>query len=322
MIINLFYLSPNTTGGWVTFTAHLMMSLREQGHEVYLFKIGNNSELNDRPFGYGIKYRNVTADEAVRVAKFKDRKSLVVAVQKNYAEVSEALLSVGAKAVLHDPTELRAGFALRAPVAPWVIRRAVLRQVPGSVFIRHPYVRRPAPPKLPKKRGAVSTSRIDFDKHTEIILDANRLGAGIEIRGFENRLYTKFKIMPKYPEWVQSVAAYPRDADAAYELLLKAKFMVDMSLIKGDGGGTQYTFLEAWDAGAVPIIHVDWILPKDDMVVAGNCLVASDGAHLASVLKQATGATIAPLVEAGYKSLRRHAPKIIVPQVVEWLNAR
>ena len=316
-MINLFYLSPNTTGGWVTFTAHLMMSLQEQGHAVALYKVGNNTERTQRPFGYGVFYRNVTADDAVKLAK--DGPSAVVAVQKNFADVAAALLRAGAKAVLHDPTELSAGFAVEAPRAPWVIRRAVQRQVQGSVFIRHPYVRRPAPARPPKKRGVVSTSRIDFDKHTEILLDANRLGAGIEIRGFENRLYTKFKILPKYPEWVQSVAAYPRDADAAYELLSRAKFMVDMSLIKGDGGGTQYTFLEAWDAGAVPIINTGWVLKGDDMVPDKNCLTAYDGKSLLRAVKTRD---VAHLVEAGYKALKRHAPKTIVPQVLEWINAR
>ena len=38
--------------------------------------------------------------------------------------------------------------------------------------------------------------------------------------------------MPKYPEWEQSKAAYPRDKDAAFNLLRRAVFSVDMSAIK------------------------------------------------------------------------------------------
>ena len=141
----------------------------------------------------------------------------------------------------------------------------------------------------------------------------------MDIRGFENRLYTRFKIVPKYPEWTQSAAHYDRqDPAAAFNLLLPCKFMVDMSLIKGDGGGTQYTTLEAWDAGTVPIIQADWLLPRDDMAAAGNCLAVTDALHLADTLRRAKD--VAPLVEAGYRQLRKHAPKIIIPQVMEWLN--
>lgn len=316
-MINLFYLSPNTTGGWVTFTAHLMESLASVGEDVRLYKVGNNTERTTRPFGYGIGYQNLNREDAVAAAR-RDP-SIVVAVQKNYNDAALGLIAAGAQVVLHDPTELTAGLAGARLYAPWVIRRAVQRQVPGSVFIRHPYVRRPAPVKPPKKRGAVSISRIDFDKHTEIILDANRLGARIDIRGFENRLYTKFKIMPNYPEWEQSVAHYPRDADAAFKLLLGAKFMVDMSLIKGDGGGTQYTFLEAWDAGAVPVIHEGWFMKGDDMKPGVNCFLVADARQLAVTVKRADFRQAAGEMPLAAQ-LKKHAPRTIVPQIKEWLQ--
>lgn len=315
-MIALFYLSPNTTGGWVTFTAHLMESFAIAGEDVRLYKVGNRTERHTRPFGYGIGYQNVSREDAIKLAE--ENPSIIVAVQKNAAEVAADLVDAGAKVVLHDPTELKAGLAQCKVERPWVIRRAVQRQVPGSVFIRHPYVRRTVVGKLPKKRGAVSISRIDFDKHTNLILDANRLGAGVDIRGFENRLYTKFKIVPNYPEWEQSVAHYPREVDAAFNLLLGAKFMVDMSLIKGDGGGTQYTFLEAWDAGTVPIINTGWIIPGDDMLPGINCLTASDGPSIAKAVKTRS---VDALVEQGHAALKRHSAKPIIRKVKDWLNA-
>lgn len=316
-MINLFYLSGNTTGGWVTFTYHLVKVLEAMGEEVWLYKIGNRTEGKRRPFGYDLAYRNITREDAVMLPGH----SVVVAAAKQQAEAARTLIGYGARVVLHDPTELRAGLAGLAIPDPWVIRKAVQRQVPGSVFIRHPYVRRPAPLKLPKRKGAVSTSRTDFDKNTTILLDANRLGAGIRIHGFENRLYTRFKICPEYPEWEQSKAHYARTPDAAYELLLGAKCMVDMSLIKGDGGGTQYTFLEAWDAGTVPIIHQEWLLPKDDMKVGENCLMAWDGQSLLRQVKACKKDT-ADLVAAGEKQLKKHSAKIVGPQIMEWINAR
>lgn len=318
-MINLFYLSQNTTGGWVTFTSHLCRVLSELDVPFTLFKIGNRSERNPRNFGYGLGYHNISLADALRLDLSK---AVIVAAAKQLAEPAKALIAAGAKVVLHDPTELRAGLAGVDIQHPWVIRRAVQRQVPGSVFIRHPYVRQRRPEKLPKRKGAVSISRIDFDKHTEIILDANRLGAGIRIHGFENRLYTRFKICPNYPEWKQSIAHYPREHDAAFNLLLGAKFMVDMSVIVGDGGGTQYTTLEAWDAGTVPIINYDWLIskPKDDLIHAYNCYAVGNAQELrnyACITNVAEN-----LVSSGYASLRAHAPKKVGPQIMEWINAR
>lgn len=317
-MINIFYLSGNTTGGWVTFTYHLIRSLELSGEKVELFKIGNNTERKTRPFGYFLQYRNITLADALKLPG----QNLIAAAAKNYREAAAALIENGAKLVLHDPTELKAGLAGLDIDRPWVIRKAVAAQVPGSVFIRHPYLRRVPPHKFPKRNGVISTSRIDFDKNTAMILDANRLGAKIKIHGFENRLYTRFKICPNYPEWEQSIAAYPRHPDAAYDMLLKATAMVDLSDIKGDGGGTQYTFLEAWDAGCRPIIGDWWLRKGDDMVRGKNCHAVGNAGELAVLVKQLkTEPEI--FTEFNYDAqLKRHNYKVIVPQVLEWLNAR
>lgn len=317
-MINLFYLSGNTTGGWVTFTYHLCTSLEHMGQDdVMLYKIGNRTEFHPRPFGYGLYYYNITLEDALKLPG----QNIIVAAAKNFREAAAALIEAGAKLVLHDPTELRAGLSGLDIDRPWVIRKEVAKQVPGSVFIRHPYVRHERPAKLPKRKGVISTSRIDFDKNTAMILDANRLGANIKIHGFENRLYTRFKIMPEYPEWEQSVAAYPRTPEAAFELLLGAQAMVDLSDIKGDGGGTQYTFLEAWDAGCVPIIGTWWVRKGDDMVPGRNCYVVTTPEDLKLVARNMAKNTHTKIIEAGERALKCHAPKIIVPQVMEWLNA-
>lgn len=328
MKINLFYLSSNTTGGWVTFTHHLIASLKHMGHDPVLYKIGNNTEAFTRPFGYGDKYHNVSPIKAAEVVG--EAPTIIVAVAKNYAEHARALLKLGAHIVIHDPTEL-ASYMRPEDVAqtrPWVIRKANAARLPGSVFIRHPYVRQSAPVvALHKRRDVISVSRIDFDKNTDIILEANEHGADITIHGFENRLYTKFKIQPRFPNWQQSVRAYPRDADAAFRLLAQARAMVDMSLIKGDGGGTQYTFLEAWDAGTVPIINAGWYLPKDDMRPQENCLIAGDGGGLATIClhvrKPRNISELEEIVAAGQRRLtKHHAPKVIVPQVIAWLEGK
>ena len=166
-------------------------------------------------------------------------------------------------------------------------------------------------PTLDKTKCAISLSRIDFDKHTEIILDANRLlphNFKIDIRGFENRIYTKFSLLPKYPEWKQSIAQYPRTLRAAFNLCENYRYLVDMSVIKGDGGGTQYTFLEGIDANAIPILNSSWIIENDIFVSGDNCFIVKDGKELADLVKHGGGRIESKMLQNAKEILQNHQP--------------
>lgn len=322
--IDLYYLSPNTTGGWVTYTYHLFRTLEAQGHEVRLFKIRPRTESGRRNFGYGLQYRNVSLSFAL--TEVGNDPSIIVAGAKNFKQETEALYEAGARLIVHDPTELKNLPNLKGGINCAVIRKIGLVTLPEAMFIRHPYVRF-GNDYIPEKTvHAMSTCRIDFDKRTHILLDANRLlpeEKKIVIRGFENRLYTRFKICPEYPEWVQSVNHYDRTENAAYELLCTARASIDMSVIKGDGGGTQYSFLEAWDAGCHMIINQEWIDGgeiEDDMADGENCTVAEDGESLAKHLMEMDDIETDCIVEGGRQSLKKHSPKIIGPQYEEFLG--
>jgi len=311
-IVDLFYLSPNPYGGWVTFTAHLMAAFRAVDISPRLFKVRPRSEHKPRKFGYGEDYRNISMDEAL----CRPNPRLIVAAAKNFHEDTEKLLNAGARLVLHDPTELKNLPDNLDTSRTVVVRLAGLESVPGAVFIQHPYQRMNPTVNsfVDKSVRAVSTSRIDFDKHTDVILDANRLLKVVDvdpirIYGFENRLYTRFKICPHYPEWEQSKASYPRDRDAAFKILQDAELMVDMSIIKGDGGGTQYTTLEAWDAGAVPVIQQEWLRPDGVMVEGFNCVAVDNAEGLAGVVTCLPSETLERCRENALTILSFHHPK-------------
>lgn len=323
VVIHVVYATKVNIGGWATFTRHLIDTLKSQGHDVQLWKIGNRTEDFLRPFGdQGHFYRNGHPED---IDSFAGNEPVIIAaLGKHYVDWAENAMRQGAAMVIHDTAESSNRMKLHKP---WVIRKALLGQAEGSVFIRHPYVRHAVGKDLaraesPKRSGAAATSRVDFDKNTRMILDANRLGAKIDIVGFENRLYTKFKIVPDYPEWVQSPGTHPRTGAASFDLLLKAKFMVDLTDIKGDGGGTQYTFLEAWDAGAVPIIGQWWLRQKDDMVHAHNCYAIGSAEELKRYARMTGHYYTERIREQGFKDLKRHAPKVIAPKIMEWLDAR
>lgn len=329
MNISLFYLSGNTTGGWVTYTAHLLYGLKMSGDVTpRLFKIGKNTEQKERSFGYGIQYRNVNVEDAVKLTKTGP--TVIVALQKNYRTEATGLLEAGGWLVVHDPAEF-ANLKLTRCDRYIVIRNAVQGQVPGSTFVPHPYLRSYQLATLATGEWrACSICRIDFDKNTHILLDANRLlpeDHKIHIHGFENRLYTRFKLCPKYPEWEQSKCHYPRERSTAATIAHKATYTVDMSLIKGDGGGTQYSFLEAMDAGSINIIHRGWILPNDEMVPypsAGcNCICVGSGEELAaiiqdeSLLKEHSRA----IAMRANVTLRNHSPRTVAERFVKLLRS-
>lgn len=277
-MIYLAFANPVRYGGHVTFTNHLLRQL--QAHdEVELVVLHHRTESFKRDFKYGLEYRNVHPSDLT------EGPVLITAPSKPKRDLIDIALDNGAGIVIHDPAEFKHGWDLtKIQQPPIVIRKSMLEHLPDARFIRHPYI--PANPEIPDKtKLAVSTSRIDFDKHTELLLDANRLVANkdeeIDIRGFENRIYTRFNILPHYPEWKQSVAAYPKTFRAGMELCLPYVFMCDMSIIKGDGGGTQYTFLEAMDAGACCIVNREWLRPKDAMWEGVNCFAVSSGMELA-----------------------------------------
>ena len=69
---------------------------------------------------------------------------------------------------------------------------------------------------------------------------------------------------------------YPKKSSLKYEgkdLLNNCAFVVDMSTIVGDGGGTQYTFLEAIYHNCALILHKDWVENGDTFKDKYNCYV-------------------------------------------------
>ena len=62
--------------------------------------------------------------------------------------------------------------------------------------------------------------------------------------------------------------------------------MIDMSVIKGDGGGTQYTFLEAIYHDTVLILHLDWIDKGTTFKSGINCIGVSTGEELAEFIEK------------------------------------
>ena len=295
---NLLYLAKPVYGGWVTFTAHLSHKLNAP-----IYKIAGRNETFDRDYGYECKYRNQSVGEIIKLKNI-----VITAVDKHYWEYLH-LFPPETEIIIHDPTECKKSKNLNPLVQSTdhnekpllehfkviTIRESVQEYLMNqfsiqSQFMPHPFFSY----EIPKVEGlghkCVSIARIDFDKNTDMLLKANQLlenkSNHIYLFGAENRLYVhhKLKELNIQEYWK---GKFPKNLSPVYDgksILKDAKYMIDMSIIKGDGGGTQYTFLEAIYHDCILVLHSDWI-NKGELFISGvNCIGVSTPEELAEFL--------------------------------------
>ena len=286
----------------MSFTAHLSLK-----YSLPLYKIGSRTEEKQRDYGYGAHYQNRAPSDLPK------GRILVTAIDKTYYEFLDKLPD-GTLIVIHDPTEVSGKGkepVLRnlARFKVITIRESVKKFLKDefgikSKFIIHPFYEYPFT-KTKDPGGAVSISRIDFDKHTDIILKANKsLKDPIEIYGAINRQYVFFKLndlgFKKYYK-----GPFEKSFEELDDILADAKYVVDMSVIKNDGGGSQYTFLEAMYQGCALIINAKWVNGSTtDFEDGKNCFVVADEEDLVALLNK--DPSTARVVRGGKELLKPH----------------
>lgn len=318
--MNLIYLAKPTFGGWVSFTAHLA-NLRDSN----LFKISKKTETSGgqpkyRPYGYGIQYRNISLVDFKTLITESSKPYLITAIDSNYYKILPDMPPNG-HLVIHDPTEVKTKkgelVEYLKPFQIITIRESVSKYLNtigiSNRCLSHPYVSIADSFKLcplSNKSGAVAISRIDYDKHTEIILKANNiLLEPIKIYGCKNDRYVYHHLkdldpMKELMPGSNYKGKFPKDFKILSKILSPAKFMVDMSRIKDDGGGSQYTFLEAIDFGCILILHQDWVSRPDSKFRVGvNCLAVSNEDELAALLNSNISSQLLTDIRANAKEL-------------------
>ena len=170
---------------------------------------------------------------------------------------------------------------------------------------------------LPRKypTDVVSISRISFEKNTDIILRVNKLlndNQYIKLYGCLSRIYVHHFLGGKNGDFSRYYyGQFEKSFSALSEILAEAKFVVDLSVLKHDGGGTQYTFLEAIHNGCALILHRNWLKNKDvkeeycDFREGYNCFAIEDERELADLIKRNPDTT--RIVKNAKKLLKRHA---------------
>jgi glycosyltransferase involved in cell wall biosynthesis len=293
----LLYLAKPTYGGWVSFTAHLSLK-----NNIALFKISKRTEKNSRNYGYNVNYNNINLD-TLDIMIQNGNIPIISALDKNFYHILDHIPD-NAYIVIHDPTEFNKSSKkividnlkrLRVITIRKSVHDLLLNTNISSKFIIHPYVPMINCHSISGNRvGAISISRIDYDKNIDIIVKANSLintpQQKIEIYGEPNERYIYQKLLTwdsfkKDDINSQYRGHFPKTFDTLTNILTNKRFVVDMSSISQDGGGTQYTFLEAIDAGCVLILNSKWTINPNSIWHHNiNCIVVSNAEELSEVI--------------------------------------
>jgi hypothetical protein len=323
-----FFIADNYLyGGCVTFTAHLMHLLGRK----WFRRITNRFEKKFREFGYGICYQNVTP-RALDCAE----NPFITDMFKNF-HVLERMKRSDITIVIHDTTEISKE---NEPYLKYwniiCIRKALQQYLKEKYnlnpkFLYHPFY----PYSIQKnnnnpnrdhngshsnglmyKTDAVSISRTDKDKNTDIILKANNLIAlknntiedTIKIHGPYNPAYIRPYGEQEFKQYYYGI--FDRSFEAVSNVLNKAKFVIDLTILPNDGGGTQYTFLEAIYHNAALIINRRWIDDVDskhcDFKEGYNCFAVSNEKELAEIILNSKNIDTTKIVNNARKLMDRH----------------
>jgi hypothetical protein len=237
-------------------------------------------------------YQNVSIDDAKLLPNI-----LITAIDKNQYDYIPQLPD-GTSIVIHDPTEVKGKstqividslprfkvFTIRKTVQDMLLEKFKIT----STFLYHPLYEYPY--IKAESNRCVSISRIDFDKHTDVILKANGLLSeeqAIDVYGSKNDLYVFHHIKNKLKLDLDKYykGQFDKSFSTLSDILKDVKFVVDMSAIKGDGGGSQYTFLEAIHQECALILNKLWTDNVVTPYIHGvNCYIVSNETELAELI--------------------------------------
>ena len=310
----LFYLSNYRYGGCTTFTAHLLHLLNIKS--VICLTDAFEKDIGD--FGYGISYKK---RQMTFLDNIKRSKIFIADMYQNF-HLLEKLKNKDITIVVHDACEI---FKENEHyLKNWkiiVIRKTVKNYLKSkydiiSKFLYHPFY----PYKKifkeyddnysTKEEEGVSISRIEYHKNTDIILKANKkLKKPIKIYGLTNPKYVSSKLNKlDFNKYYQGI--FEKSFSAISNILSKSKFMVDLSQLPNDGGGTQYTFLEAIYNNSAIILNRKWIENIDkkysDFKEGYNCYAVSNEQELIELLNNSNNIDTAKINQNARKLMHRH----------------
>lgn len=323
--MNLIYMAKPTYGGWVSFTSHLALKTNSK-----IYKVGKRTEKRKnnaprlREYGYGTHYQNYHINDIISLPNI-----IITAIDKNfYKYISQ--FPDNTCIVIHDPTEIKGKKAKELLDNLHRFRIITIRKTIhtllktkynlSNIFLHHPFYSFPKQLTIPKTNKGISISRIDFDKYTHDIINANNKlpeEKRIEIYGKKNDLYVYHCIKNK----LNLDKEFERDYKGSFrksftelnKLLADKKFVVDLSAIKNDGGGSQYTFLEAIYSDCILILNSAWTKGVKSVFKHNiNCILVNNSDELAHFMLNEN---------VDIKAILMNSKKLLAPHIkVNWLQ--
>ena len=343
--VAVFILHKRWGGGTTSFVAHLVEAFKAANAKPILYTVHTEPRgertpaMMCRPFGeYGMDVISVTKSLALQITRSMPA---IITSPIGPANLPPNFLRdirrAGAWGVIHDATQFPLWSKLvNAPSLAKLdrmicIRPAMQSYVPKAVFIRHPYVRSCQNTSYSswedRRVLASSIARVHNQKRTHLILQANRLlrkSERIEVLGAEYRLYS-YGLAKRFPDVFKQAGGELQWAlriDCAPKMLEDSCFNVDMSRFLRDGGGTQYSQLEAMDAGCINIMHNDWFDVPGTLTCGKHVWTASTPEEIVRILKNGYRTDAAARIrEDCYEMLKKHDPKRIGKQYLSTLGA-
>lgn len=296
----LLYLHKYLYGGATTFTVHLMYKLQQN----VVYRVGKRTESKPRDFGYELSYQNVSKDYVTKMDN-----PVIVQFKEEFLDVLDSLNNP--TLIVHTTSR-----DISKNVVPHVqnIKIIVIRKVIQkfleeeygleSTFKLHPFY--PYPVISNERHGAVSISRISFEKNIDMIVEANKMMTDpVKIYGCPSRQYVYNMLDSSFNDFYYG--RFEKSFIRLTAILSEAKFVVDLSTPKNDGGGTQYTFLEAMHNRCALVLHRKWLeLDPEycDFKEGYNCYAVDNTSELAELINSDVDTT--KIVNNASNLLQRH----------------
>ena len=328
------YLHKYLYGGGTTFAAHLLHQTgysKKKNNNNIIFRVTKRTESKLREFGYGLHYQNISIDliNKIRfpfITLFKETYFNAFTRLNGREGRSDSNNNNGSSGILviHDHRDISDKIVPHLGVWKLVtIRRTVQNYLENkyglpSLFLYHPFYPYPITviSNPYERKGAVSISRISFEKNIDVIIRANKILQDqqyqpIKLYGCPSRMYVHLHLGGYNSDFNKYYCGvFDKSFSTLSSILAQAKFVIDLSVLKYDGGGTQYTFLEAIHNGCALILHRKW-LENDyvnpdycDFKEGYNCLAADNENELAHIIKKDPDTS--KIVENAKKLMVRH----------------
>jgi len=254
-MIYLLYNSPWNIGGSTAFTVHLAKVLGNSCQIIRSLETTRRTEHFTRKLGeYGLEYQMMCREDILKL----DGPVLLTASSPKYDCTIPGMWSV-----FHDPNEfwLYPHWKTHDRKRVICIRETGLVHFPKAKFIPHPYVRQFRNSFGVPTMLANSIARVSAVKNADWILEANEhldQPRRVRLFGQPDRFWLHHKkILETYKSTLLE-GPFARTFGEDARISREARYSVDLTKLPEDGGGTQYSFLAAMDAGAIPIMTMDW----------------------------------------------------------------